>query len=361
MQNALQLVIFQNYYAPYRHALFEELTKQGAQVTVLYAHLGSDEGRRWIQPNSTAYRSINCRHIKINKVVLFWLPYEVWAHARAIFIISDNNPTNLAMIVWSFLLKITKRQQILWLEHIPDNSKGRLKIAYQLLCSRILSFLCDRILSFSQSTDMYIQFANLNRPAVRVFQAVPRADQTIRSERWCRLRDKDTPVRSFGYLGSNSRRKNVTGLIAVIKSVDIEDIQLHIAGFEQSSTVGCDARIIWHGYVDGDEREAFFTSIEVLVLPSLADPWGLVVNEAIDRGCLCIVTKTCGSVEIVGQISDRLIAEPTSDGLRGAIAYCASLSGAEVRRLVLKGQALLSAKYNIESAAQSIISGVTVS
>lgn len=43
----------------------------------------------------------------------------------------------------------------------------------------------------------------------------------------------------------------------------------------------------------------FLKSYHVLVLPSLADEWGVVVNEAIMAGCAVVVTNTCGASDMV--------------------------------------------------------------
>src|SRR5258707_12307108 len=47
----------------------------------------------------------------------------------------------------------------------------------------------------------------------------------------------------------------------------------------------------------GDEplsREYF--SATCMVLPSMSEPWGLVVNEALSHGCPSVVSESCGCV-----------------------------------------------------------------
>ena len=48
----------------------------------------------------------------------------------------------------------------------------------------------------------------------------------------------------------------------------------------------------------------------MLILLSKIEPWGLVVNEAMARGCIPLVSKACGARDL---LSDEYIFEETSD------------------------------------------------
>jgi glycosyltransferase involved in cell wall biosynthesis len=43
----------------------------------------------------------------------------------------------------------------------------------------------------------------------------------------------------------------------------------------------------------------FLRQYDILVLPSRADEWAVVVNEAIHAGCAVIVTDKCGAADLV--------------------------------------------------------------
>jgi len=48
------------------------------------------------------------------------------------------------------------------------------------------------------------------------------------------------------------------------------------------------------GFVNQSCLPDYYAAADVLVLPSLAEPWGLVVNEAMASGCAVVVSDACG-------------------------------------------------------------------
>jgi len=44
---------------------------------------------------------------------------------------------------------------------------------------------------------------------------------------------------------------------------------------------------------------SFLGGYDILVLPSLADEWGVVINEAIHAGCAVVTTEGCGASDLV--------------------------------------------------------------
>ena len=45
-----------------------------------------------------------------------------------------------------------------------------------------------------------------------------------------------------------------------------------------------------------EDISALFLNCTALVLPSLSEPWGLVVNESLSYGCPVVVSSACGCV-----------------------------------------------------------------
>ncbi len=56
------------------------------------------------------------------------------------------------------------------------------------------------------------------------------------------------------------------------------------------------AGIDWAGSLSGEALMFEYLAATALVLPSLSEPWGLVVNEALAYGCPVIVSNRCGCV-----------------------------------------------------------------
>lgn len=332
-------LIFQNYYTPARDALFRKMVEQGQDLTVLYIHRPGDEGRRWSEPDELPYTSVQMPHLAIGPIILFWVPSTFWRWRGPVIAI-DNNPTNIAMLLWCFVFRLFGRRIGMWIEHIPDAYKGSVKLAYQTTCTRLLCALSHRVLAFSVMTTRYLQGITPAAKIDRMVQATP-MDGPAPPPR------PASGLRRFGYLGSAAERKNVSALRQAFAMLDDPATQLHLAGFEQQDDA---PRIHWYGYIDGSAREDFFAAIDILVLPSLADPWGFVVNEALARGALAIVTDRCGSAELVEKVDPALVCGVTPASISVALRHAVALDSDAVERLHLRAHNLLDT-YGMDAAA----------
>ncbi|MEG6508899.1 glycosyltransferase family 4 protein [Methyloligella sp. 2.7D] len=330
------ILVFQNYFTPARHALFERLCKRGVALTALYMHLPSDEGRAWSPVEDPPYPAVQLPHFFVGKTLFFWVPMRFW---RANIIVLDNNPSNICMILWSALFALCGSRLGMWVEHIPDRYKGRLKLAYQAACTRLLALLCPIRIAFSDMTRRYLEDYGIDRNLRRMVQAVPPPGKHAPAR-------PPAPLRRFGYLGSDGPRKNVQALIEAFGGLGRDDVTLKIAGFTgEQEMPGLD----FLGYVDEASREAFFQSIDVLILPSLADPWGFVINEALERGCLAVASERCGSAELVAKISPDLVCGITPAEIGTCLEKLIALDASELAALRAKVPDAL-AGYSMDAA-----------
>ena len=53
-----------------------------------------------------------------------------------------------------------------------------------------------------------------------------------------------------------------------------------------------------------------FTLLPIFILPSISEPWGLVVEEALYFGLPVMISKNCGSVELIKNGVNGYIFEP---------------------------------------------------
>ena len=66
------------------------------------------------------------------------------------------------------------------------------------------------------------------------------------------------------------------------------------------------------GSVENKVLSQYFTQNNFLILPSLSETWGLVVEEALYNGMPIIVSKNCGSVDLVKDKYNGYIFDPTN-------------------------------------------------
>ena len=107
------------------------------------------------------------------------------------------------------------------------------------------------------------------------------------------------------FVGRLEEEKGLNELLSAFdRAVAAErDLRLAIVGDgslrKHIETVAADAdrRIIYLGRLSGDDVWRAYLAVDLLVLPSLFEPWGLVVNEAMACGLPVIVSDRVGCVD----------------------------------------------------------------
>ena len=122
---------------------------------------------------------------------------------------------------------------------------------------------------------------------------------------------KSTPMFVFLYVGRLDPEKNVAMLLAAFKNnFKNNDVQLFIVGSgicdeELKKSSESYENIQFKGKLFGEDLITCYQQADVLVLPSIFEPWGLVVNEALASG-LAVLTS-----DAVGAAND-LVLEPNA-------------------------------------------------
>jgi glycosyltransferase involved in cell wall biosynthesis len=136
----------------------------------------------------------------------------------------------------------------------------------------------------------------------------------------------------LGYLGRLHPKKNIPLLIEALAALP-EDICLTVAG---SGPAGFDeayrrlatannvaGRITWLGFIDAAAKEEFFAAIDLLVMPSAYECFGMAAAEAMIRGIAVCVSPQTGIAEIVARHGGGRVVAPAAAALAAAIAALA--------------------------------------
>lgn len=125
---------------------------------------------------------------------------------------------------------------------------------------------------------------------------------------------------AFLFIGRLDYHKGVQELLAAMDLLHGWDLQLHIAGvgvMERAvrDRASRDARVTFHGPVDGRARRELFLQCDVLVAPSTwVETFGLVVLEAFAAGMPCIVSQAGALAELVDAGRTGLVVSRSSAG-----------------------------------------------
>lgn len=117
--------------------------------------------------------------------------------------------------------------------------------------------------------------------------------------------------RSFLFIGRLAPEKNLTTLIDVFNN--LPEYKLTIIGQgSQKDELQTMAKenIIFIEQVENKFLKDIFLKNDILVLPSLSEPWGLVVEEALYFGLPVIISKNCGACELIENEINGLIIDP---------------------------------------------------
>lgn len=105
-------------------------------------------------------------------------------------------------------------------------------------------------------------------------------------------------VRNFIYVGRLAPEKNLEMLISVFNS--FPHLTLTIIGFgpmEAQLKAIAGKNILFTGAIPNKELATYYQQADCFILPSIREPWGLVVEEALNNGCPVIVSDKVGCNE----------------------------------------------------------------
>lgn len=160
------------------------------------------------------------------------------------------------------------------------------------------------------------------------------------------------------FVGSLSKRKNVKIVIEALKG--LKDVRFTVIGdgeeklkLEEMAKMN-KVSVYFLGTKSMKEIPTIMQEHDVLVLPSLHDGWGAVVNEAMDLGLYTIVSDKCGARMMIvqGRTGDIFISN-NMNSLKESIIRCI-ISKSTIRNNI-KDNILMFDKYRGKSVSQYFI------
>ncbi len=129
--------------------------------------------------------------------------------------------------------------------------------------------------------------------------------------RLVRPRGEGSVVR-FGYLGALTAPKGIPQLLEAFSRVSRQrPAEMLLAGAGPLAAHAGGPGIRYLGWLEGSEKESFWSAIDCLVVPSVwREPAGLVVSEAAERGVPVIASAVGGIPEMVAESCRELLVPP---------------------------------------------------
>ena len=125
----------------------------------------------------------------------------------------------------------------------------------------------------------------------------------------------DSPGHRFIYVGQLIDRKNVAMLLRAFSAIRNEADTLTIVGDgpaggvlkNLADSLGISDSVIFIGHKSQDELAALYGESNTLVLPSVNEVWGLVVNEALASGLHAVISDKCGVANLASNMQGAYI------------------------------------------------------
>jgi glycosyltransferase involved in cell wall biosynthesis len=109
--------------------------------------------------------------------------------------------------------------------------------------------------------------------------------------------------------------------------------------------LGIASRVSWLGFIDSSRKSSFFADIDVVVMPSTYECFGLAAAEAICAGVPAVVSSRSGIARVVAEYEAGLVIEPTVGSLRRALE---SLRDPSLLRNLARNAGLAAREFDID-------------
>ena len=322
MDRETAVAIIHNTISPYRNDLFERISEH---VDLMVYFCFEEESDRLWDTSLEGYtfdrhllRSANVGPFVLN----YLLPIRILLSDRDAYVAVDTFSTIVTTFLTLLVSKIRHKPFVLWsgamktptsYERLPElihnASTGpvlkrigieclkRFETAYR----KILYRHADAFVAYSNKAREYLIARGADPDDIFVGgQVMPDSQLPTPpdSEKVLANNGKIT-ILSLGYLRDV---KGIDFLIEAFSEIEHEDVRLVVAGDgnkreELERQAERDDRISFVGYVEGDTKAAYYSEADIFVLPTLHDPWGLVLNESMHYGLPVITTNAAAGAE----------------------------------------------------------------
>ncbi len=343
-----KVVIIHNIIAPYKVALFNELSILIPNMEVIF--IAEKEIRRdW----NIDYTKINFPYTllfkgAIDSINSYMIAKKTWSTLENIrpqtSIICDySNIFGWVALRWA---KKNKNNLIFWLDSTYADKK------HYFPKEQVKHFFLkhfDAFLAPGEKTKHYLEYMKVD--SSKIFTTGYSVNNDFFIEQYQLYKNKKETLlnkleikrkQNFIFIGRFSPEKNILNLLNSFLEVSKNNGEwgLILLGDgplknEIDTFISCNNlqnKILLPGFIQQDEIVKYLIASDVFILPSLSEPWGLVVNEAMLARLPVIVSKRCGCVS-----------ELVKEGVNGF-----SFDPFDAHKLQLLMKGFINAKYDIK-------------
>ncbi|MFA5929206.1 MAG: glycosyltransferase family 4 protein [Candidatus Margulisiibacteriota bacterium] len=254
--------------------------------------------------------------------------------------------------------------------HIPVIWHIREDLSAHPWVVRMVQRYADRIIVISRSVRGYFPYEFWDKISV-IYNGV---DLSLFSEEaehniWQKIKDlflnnrlADKKTLNIGYVGSIEPRKGVKELISAFSLVKqrYPQVKLHLVGRVLPVAHGyyqkidkftkkykLDPSIFWHGSVADIEK--FIKNMDIMVVPSLSEPFGRVIIESMAIGRVVIASDCGGIPEIIHDQETGFLVKPGDHlELAEVMIRVMEMKGADIEMITKKARLDVEEHFSLE-------------
>lgn len=304
----LKVLFLTNVPSPYRVNFFNELGKE-CDLTVVYERrAATDREASWSSASATRFTEVYLRGIPVRADASFCpdvLRFILDRRFDIVVVGGYSTPTGMWAIAWLRALRVP------YLLNVDGGLIGEDSRAARLLKRWLISG-ASAWLSTGPSATRYLEHYGADRAAIHEYP--------FTSVRACEVAEgpatEDERERLRAKLGiAESRCVVSVGRFIQLKGFDLliqaaarlgPDVGVYIVGgtptleYEELRAKERASNVHFVGFKSPRELKDYYRVADVFVLPTRADVWGLVVNEAIAQGLPVVTTDRCvAGIELV--------------------------------------------------------------
>jgi glycosyltransferase involved in cell wall biosynthesis len=311
-----KVLLLSNIVAPYRIPLLLSLSRKFASLGVIYDAI-REPGRLWDLDLGEIDATKSLGTLRIRKNLSLDAGQTVYVHTLLLTQVIASKPDVLisnelgSRAFWAVIYKLLnpKVKFISWLtlSEWTERNRG----STRGLLRKFLLNHADAFVVSSSSAKRYVHSWNSN---AQVFVAPQSAAMPLATGARAvdsNLESADKSIK-FAFVGNPSPRKNLFNLLNWLdewSTVTNSKVRLSVAGVTPPTVpANHNPNLIvkYLGYVNQQTLLELYDSSDAMVFPTLEDEWGLVVNEALARGC-----------PVIGSIYSEAVVELVEDGSNG--------------------------------------------
>jgi glycosyltransferase involved in cell wall biosynthesis len=300
----VSLTVWMNQPSHYQTAFFDELgAREGVSLTVVYAR-GQTADRRALGWGEYGEKKVSYREIVLPRRFPFARVLScIWSGRRAIHLINGVWAVRPFMLAAMGLSAVGADFFFHSEAANPDEERGGMARKLKHAFGRWIIGRSRGMFLIGAKACRY--YGSLGVAAERMFKFSYFVSGRGRPQR----ADSRDGVLKVGFLGQFVKRKRVGDLINAVGMLHREGccVRLRVIGegplrqeySAQAAAGGIGEVTSIEGPIAPDRVAEIMSGLDVLVLPSTFDGWGLTVNEALHAGVPVVVSDGCGVAEIL--------------------------------------------------------------